>query len=122
MPDDLPARPNDAAALGHSYAALLDGQSGEGDVPPVAEEAVSAPPSPLRIIEALLFIGGAPLTAVRACEVIRGLTLEQFTQAIDELTAHDERPFADMLVEYNERITRKRWVISAGTMSVGPSF
>jgi|SRR5947209_9900538 len=97
MPDDLPARPNDAAALGHSYAALLDGQSGEGDVPPVAEEAVSAPPSPLRIIEALLFIGGAPLTAVRACEVIRGLTLEQFTQAIDELTAvyrRQGRPYA----------------------------
>jgi segregation and condensation protein B len=44
-----------------------------------------APPSPLRIIEALLFVGGAPLTCQRAQEIIRGLSAEQFTEALDEL-------------------------------------
>jgi segregation and condensation protein B len=38
-----------------------------------------------RIIEALLFIGGPPLTALRAGEAIRGLTPPQFIQAIDAL-------------------------------------
>jgi segregation and condensation protein B len=43
------------------------------------------PPSPLRIIEALLFVGGSALTAERACEAIRGLTPGQFLQALDTL-------------------------------------
>jgi segregation and condensation protein B len=38
-----------------------------------------------RIVEALLFVGGAPLTSDRACETIRGLTEDQFLQAIDGL-------------------------------------
>ncbi len=45
---------------------------------------LSPPPLP-RIIEALLFVGGAPLSAERACEHIRGLTAAQFTQAIEQL-------------------------------------
>jgi segregation and condensation protein B len=43
-----------------------------------------------RIVEALLFVGGAPLTAVRACETIRGLSTAQLTEAIDDLN-HDYR-------------------------------
>jgi segregation and condensation protein B len=43
------------------------------------------PPSPKRIVEAFLFVGGAPLTAERAVEAIRGLTPEQFQEAIAEL-------------------------------------
>jgi segregation and condensation protein B len=39
------------------------------------------------VVEALLFVGGAPLTAARACETIRGLTEAQFTEAIDALNA-----------------------------------
>jgi segregation and condensation protein B len=57
----------------------------------------SAPASPLRIIEAMLFVGGPPLTAARACEIVRGLTPEQFGQAIDELTQSyrkQGRPYA----------------------------
>ena len=47
------------------------------------EEREPAAPPPLeRIVEALLFIGGAPLTAARAAEVVRGLTAEQFSEAI----------------------------------------
>jgi segregation and condensation protein B len=45
----------------------------------------SSPPSLLRIIEALLFVGGAPLTPAAAAEVIRGLSEEAFFQALDSL-------------------------------------
>jgi segregation and condensation protein B len=85
--------PASATDLGRSYAGLLDGASWDVDVPPTREPpaaptpppAPSAPPSPLRIIEALLFVGGAPLTAARACETVRGLTPVQFQQVIDAL-------------------------------------
>jgi segregation and condensation protein B len=45
----------------------------------------NAPPPLVRIIEALLFVGGAPLSAARACETVRGLTEEQFVLAIADL-------------------------------------
>ncbi len=45
----------------------------------------SAPPPLERIVEALLFVGGPPLTAARACETIRGLAPEQFALAIATL-------------------------------------
>ena len=51
--------------------------------PPVEE--VASPPPLRRIIEAMLFVGGAPLTAVRAAEAVRGLTAEQFRDILDEL-------------------------------------
>ncbi len=44
-----------------------------------------APLSPMRIVEALLFVGGEPLTAKRAGEIIRGLSAEQFIEAVDTL-------------------------------------
>jgi segregation and condensation protein B len=47
----------------------------------------TAPPPLLRIVEALLFVGGVPLTAARACETIRGLTEEQFTETVAALNA-----------------------------------
>ncbi|HZT81668.1 MAG TPA: SMC-Scp complex subunit ScpB [Gemmataceae bacterium] len=45
----------------------------------------SAPPPLVRIIEALLFVGGAPLTAARAGEAVRGLTPEQLAEAVEQL-------------------------------------
>lgn len=45
----------------------------------------SAPPPLRRIIEAMLFVGGAPLTAQRATEAVRGLTAEQFRDILDGL-------------------------------------
>jgi segregation and condensation protein B len=44
-----------------------------------------APPPLERLVEAMLFVGGAPLTAVRASEALRGLTEEQFTEIVDSL-------------------------------------
>jgi segregation and condensation protein B len=44
-----------------------------------------SPPTPLRIVEALLFVGGPPLSAERAGEIVRNLEPDQFRQIIDEL-------------------------------------
>ncbi len=79
--------------LGQAYAELV------GEVPletsPV-EEAATPPPA-LRIIEALLFVGGTALTAKRAREILRGLSEEQFDEAITQLNAdyrRQARPYA----------------------------
>src|SRR2546426_5586293 len=92
--------------LGRSYGAILDQQNWEVDglespVPPVpaapAEPARAPAPDPVRIIEALLFVGGPPLNAVRAGEIVRGLNLTHFLQAIDTLNRayRDQgRPYA----------------------------
>jgi segregation and condensation protein B len=86
--------PEPVEQLERSYSALLEQQNWEADVPEsavpdattndAARKEAGPPPLP-RIIEALLFAGGAPLTATRACETIRGLTPQQFTQAVDAL-------------------------------------
>lgn len=99
MPDDTPTIASGSEELGRSYAALLGDAAWDADAPPPApaDGADAAPPSPVRIIEALLFVGGPPLTPTRACEVIRGLTPEQFAHAIDELThayRRQGRPYA----------------------------
>jgi segregation and condensation protein B len=73
---------------------MLDGPAWEVDAAPgllpstefTRDTAAPAAPPPLpRILEALLFVGGAPLTAERAAETIRGLTAAQFNQALDGL-------------------------------------
>jgi segregation and condensation protein B len=51
-------------------------------VPP---EGPVTPPPVLHIVEALLFVGGVPLTPERAAETVRGLTADQFRQAIETL-------------------------------------
>jgi segregation and condensation protein B len=43
-----------------------------------------APPL-LRLVEAMLFVGGAPLSAARACEALHGVSAEEFAQAVAEL-------------------------------------
>lgn len=85
------ATPAPADDLARSYGAALGGQAGEVDAGEGMAAALPAPkpeltPPPLvRIVEALLFVGGPPLTAVRAGGAVRGLTPAQFTQAIDSL-------------------------------------
>ncbi len=44
-----------------------------------------SPPPTLRIVEAMLFIGGHPLSPDRACEIMRGMTEDQFREIIDQL-------------------------------------
>jgi segregation and condensation protein B len=53
--------------------------------PSIAQTPAETPPSPEQLIEAMLFVGGHPLTAEIACTAIRGLTLNRFQSAIEEL-------------------------------------
>jgi segregation and condensation protein B len=56
-----------------------------------------APPSPEQLIEAMLFVGGHPLTAPVACSTVRGLTQERFLIAVDALTRQyrrERRPYS----------------------------
>ena len=61
----------------HSYAAALQ--------PRDAAPEPDVPPPPGRIVEALLFAGGQPLTPDRAAAVVRGLSPEHVRELIDEL-------------------------------------
>jgi segregation and condensation protein B len=75
--------------LGQSFAAALQPR----DV--VREPDV--PPPPERIIEALLFAGGQPLTPERAGAVIRGLSPDHVRGLIDDLNRtyrRQNRPYA----------------------------
>jgi segregation and condensation protein B len=84
-----------AAPDGDSYAALLNGDAWAVDGPEGADVAATAterepatpavPPPLERIVEALLFVGGAPLTAERACDTLRGLTPAQFHEVVQTL-------------------------------------
>jgi segregation and condensation protein B len=93
--------------LVRSYEALLDQAGGDpdpGEAPPsgAAVPEAAVPPPPLRIVEALLFVGGPPLTAARACEAVRGLTASQFTQVVDALNQdykRQGRPYAIQVQE-----------------------
>jgi segregation and condensation protein B len=57
--------------------------------PPLANDTepstLSLPPSPEQLVEAMLFVGGHPLTAPVACSAVRGLTTDRFQAAIDAL-------------------------------------
>jgi segregation and condensation protein B len=52
---------------------------------PVADADKESPPAPEQIIEAMLFLGGHPLTCDVARRSIRGLTAERFQDALDVL-------------------------------------
>jgi hypothetical protein len=88
-PADPPTTP--AADLGRSYGEMLSPSAwevevGDPGVPGTPAEAVATAPPPVRrIVEALLFVGGVPLTAARAAQAVRGLTTAQLTEAIDAL-------------------------------------
>jgi segregation and condensation protein B len=94
-PDDLEVP---AADLAGSYGTLLGRQAWEVEDDGAAAGCdnletsdPAAPPPPVRIVEALLFVGGPALTAERAGETIRGLTEAQFLQAIDALVSDYRR-------------------------------
>jgi segregation and condensation protein B len=81
---------------------------------PAAEARAEAPPPLVRIVEAMLFVGGAPLTAVRACEAVRGLTPDEFHQTIDALNRAyraQGRPYTIQLQEHGHVLAlRPRYV------------
>ena len=95
MPDEMHDPPTTPEELALTYAAILGEESpsaaiseafggGRAEEPP-------PPPSALRIIEALLFVGGTPLTAKRAREILRGLTEDAFDDVIAQLNTDYRR-------------------------------
>lgn len=88
MNDDAPITPED---LSRSYASLIE--------PPVAE----TPPDPVRIVEALLFVGGEPLTSERTEKIIRGFSSEQFHAAIDQLNEDYRKQGRPYLIQVHEQ-------------------
>jgi segregation and condensation protein B len=66
-------------------------------------DAPETPPPPLRIVEALLFVGGSPLTAERAREIIRNLPAEQFRQIIDELNRDYRRQGRPYMIQAGDQ-------------------
>jgi segregation and condensation protein B len=71
-----------------------------------------APPPPLRIVEALLFVGGPPLTTERAGEIVRNLPAEQFGKIIDDLNRayrRQGRPYVIQTGENGYTLTLKPW-------------
>jgi segregation and condensation protein B len=54
------------------------------------DEGTAPPPLP-RLLEALLFVGGGPLSAERACEALRGLTPPQVAPLADSLNREYRR-------------------------------
>jgi segregation and condensation protein B len=49
------------------------------------QETSGSPPPVERLVEAMVFLGGPPLTAARAAEAVRGLLPEQFEAAVEGL-------------------------------------
>ena len=79
-PPDLAAEPAPSPPEAESPVPL------SSSVPRSAPSGDEAPPTPEQLVEAMLFVGGHPLSAVVACSAIRGLTTERFLVAIDALT------------------------------------
>ncbi len=77
MTDDMDETPITTVDLERSFAALVAEEPAAPETPPAAH----------RIIEALLFVGGEPLTSQRARGIIRGLTDDQFEAAVALLNA-----------------------------------
>ena len=77
----------------------------EPDKTPSPSEEESAPPPPplRRIVEAMLFVGGAPLTAERAAEAVRGLTGEQLREIIDGLNRDYRRQGRPYRIQVREQ-------------------
>lgn len=101
-----------AGDLAQCYERLLDQQEEsvsavEPERMPAREETSSkgesAPPPLRRIVEAMLFIGGAPLTAERAAEAVRGLTVEQFREILDELNRDYRRQGRPYRIQVREQ-------------------
>jgi segregation and condensation protein B len=99
-----------------SYAAALQPRDG------VAEPDV--PPPPVRIVEALLFAGGQPLTPERAGAVVRGLSPEHVRALIDELNRtyrRQNRPYAVHSTEQGYVLAlRQRYQSVAERLTGGP--
>jgi segregation and condensation protein B len=85
VPEAVPVAEPAASATGVGVSPVADAP-GSPQAPlaePVNDPTV--PPTPIQIIEAMLFVGGPALTAEQAAEAVRGLTADQFRECVDTL-------------------------------------
>ncbi|MDB5309508.1 MAG: hypothetical protein JWO38_3710 [Gemmataceae bacterium] len=104
LPDEPAAGPPDPPPGPTTHPGLDGKGAGAGHPSPQGPYAAfrppspgDPPPSPGQIIEAMLFVGGPPLTAGVACATVRGLTPEGFREAVDTLNQRyrrQRRPYA----------------------------
>src|SRR2546421_5616767 len=117
MSDQLPDTPVS------SYAAALRPRDG-GAEPDVDPAALGTPPPPGRIVEALLFAGGQPLTPERAGAVVRGLSPDHVRSLIDELNRtyrRQNRPYGIQATEQGFVFTlRPRYQAVVERLTGGP--
>lgn len=98
MTDDIDETPITTEDLERSYATLVGDESVTPEPPPPVQ----------RIIEALLFVGGEPLTSQRARGIVRGLTDALFDAAIAQLNAdyrRQGRPYSIQAQEHGWALT-----------------
>jgi segregation and condensation protein B len=93
MTDQEPDRSPEG--LGQAYASMLEDAPWQVDgLEEPAEAAATAaklPPPLEQVLEALLFVGGAPLAWPRASGILRGLTEDQFHQIVEDLNRRYRR-------------------------------
>jgi segregation and condensation protein B len=92
---------------------------------PVAEVAeVETPPTPSQIVEAMLFVGGSPLSESQARQIVRGLSVAEFTSLIDELSdryRRQNRPYFVQKVEGGYQLSlRPRYRVVRERLAGGP--
>jgi segregation and condensation protein B len=86
----------------------------------VAPPSAEVPPPLTAIIEALLFVGGEPLTATRATQTVRGLTTDAFLTTVADLNRRyrqQQRPYliqsdatgCRLVLRPAYRVVRERW-------------
>lgn len=63
----------------------------------------SSPPSTKRLVEALLFVGGNPLSPADAALAIRGLTPEEFSEAVDLLNQDYRRQSRPYVIRLHDQ-------------------
>jgi segregation and condensation protein B len=112
--DDIPEAPEPPGADALTRDVETPQVSHAPGSPPLAEPVnePTVPPTPLQIIEALLFVGGPALTAEQAADTVRGLEPEQFHACIDTLNRlyrAQNRPYtiAHGAAGYVLRVARK---------------
>jgi segregation and condensation protein B len=102
--------PDSPEALSRSLESLLEHQpawessgSASESVWVGEQGAPRSPPPVVHVIEAMLFVGGSPLTSERAGAALRGLTPEQFKQAVDALNHEYRRQGRPYLIQSRDQ-------------------
>ncbi len=104
-PDELESRElASAEELSIAYDAMMETDAEEIPQEPrePEEPAEETPPPPERIVEALLFVGGDALKTETACEILRGFTPEQLSEAVDKLNDEYRRQGRPYVIVHQE--------------------